>query len=120
MSFKTELYVLVSRKGDIHDFTLGTRDQSIRLSDDVQCSIVSFISSAGELQHDLVYVVVLDRDHRKNDASGFLHIGLNDVLYQLDIGSRLLLRFGVNESGQVHDGQVRPIGTRDFNTKEVL
>ncbi len=117
---KTELYVLISRKRDVHGFTLRIGNQSIWLCNNAQRSITPFISSVGKLQHDLVRIIVLGRDYYKNNASGFLYIGLDDVLYQLDIRSRLLLYLGVDESRQVHNSQIRPIRTRDLDTEEVF
>ena len=111
MPSKTELYVLITRKGDIHGFTLRIRNQRIRLCDDAQCPIAFFVRNAGELQHDLIRIVILRRDHGENDASWFLHVGLDDVLYKLDIGSRLLFCFRMDQSRKVYDSQVWPIRT---------
>ena len=97
MLSKRELHILISRKRDVYDFTLGTCNQSIGLRDDTQCLITLFIDCTGELQYDLVRIVILYRDHRENNASRFLHVELYDVLYRLDIGSRLLFRFGMDE-----------------------
>jgi len=84
MPSKTELYVLVSRKGDIHGLTLRIRNQRIRLCDDAQRPIAFYVRNAGKLQHDLVRIVILRRNHGEHDASWFLHVGLNDVFYKLD------------------------------------
>jgi len=111
MLSETKVHVLGSRKRDVYGLTLRAGNQDLRLRDSAQGSIAPFISSAGELQHDLVRIVVLGRDDRENDTPGLFYVGLNDVLYQLNIGSRLLLIFGVDESRQVHNGQVRPIRT---------
>jgi hypothetical protein len=95
---KIELHILVSSKKDIYGFTLGTYNQSIRLRDDTQCPITLFISCIGELQYNLVCIVILCQDYSENDASWFFYIGLNDILHELNIGSRLLLRFRMDES----------------------
>ena len=83
----------------------------MRLCDDVQRPNALFIRNASELQYDLVRIVILHRNDGKYDASWFLHVGLNDVLYKLDIGNRLLVCFLMDQPRKVDNSQVRPIGT---------
>lgn len=59
MSFKAELYALVSRERDVYGFTLRFGNR-IRLCDNSQSSVAFFVRNAGELQHDLVRMIMLE------------------------------------------------------------
>jgi hypothetical protein len=117
---KTKLYVEILGERHVHGLAVGSRYQSVRLRNHTKRTSSAFVCGSGQLEYNLVRVVVLCRHNCKDDTPGFLHVRLDYVLDQLNIGSGLLLGLRMNEPRQIHDCEVRTVRTRDLDAQEIL
>ena len=97
MSIKSKLYLLISWKKDVQSFTFEICDQNIELRNNIQSLIILLIGCTNKLQYDLICIIISDRNYCQNNAFQLFYIRLNNVLYKLDIESKLLFRFRINE-----------------------
>src|SRR5205814_8828993 len=75
----------------------------------VQSPGATRVCCPGQFQGNLVGKVVFGRHYGKDEATRLPHVGVNDILDELNVRSGLVFRLGVNEPGKVDDGEMRMV-----------
>ena len=121
-------YVPASLEPDIfvpsqsEEFSLqgGPDPQGIGFGDDANGALPVRINRTSLLKHNLIGEFVHGRYHGQDDAPLAFHVRLHEIVDQTDVASTLLLVLRVDETWQIHHGQLGLGGARDLDPQNVL